>query len=39
MTIDFLARFVREANIQEMSEAQGFTALPTFLTGFSKNQY
>ena len=39
MVLDFLARFVREANIQEMSEAQAFLALPHFLDGFAKSQY
>lgn len=37
--LDFLARYVKEANIQAMSEAQAFIALPSFLIGFAKSQY
>jgi len=39
MVLDFLSRFVREAEIQEMSEAQALLALPSFLNGFAKSQY
>lgn len=33
MVIDFLTRFVRKANIQEMSEDDALTALPSFFKG------
>lgn len=39
MVIDFLTKFVREANIQERSETQAFVAVPSFLKRFSKTQY
>lgn len=39
MVIDFLSRFVRDENIQEIFEAQTPVALPSFLKGFSRNQY
>lgn len=35
----FLKRFVRNANIQDMSEAQARVALPLFFNGFVWNQY
>lgn len=38
MTVDLLTRFVSEANIQEMSEAQALVALPSFLKGFDKSK-
>lgn len=37
--LDFLARFVREENIQGMSEDQDLIELTIFLTGFEKSQY
>lgn len=39
MVLDFLARFTREANIQEMSEAQAFLTLPSFLSGMARLQF
>lgn len=39
MVIDFLTRFAREANIQEISKAQALVALPSLPKGFAKNQY
>lgn len=39
MAIDFLARFVREANIQGMSETQYFDVLSSFPTEFADSQY
>jgi len=37
--LDFLSRFTREAEIQEMSEAQALLSLPHFLSGFARSQY
>lgn len=34
----FLARFICEANIQEISEAQAIFEIPIFLNGFTKSQ-
>lgn len=34
IVLDFLSRFVQEVNIQEMSKAQSFITLPSFLEGF-----
>lgn len=39
MVTAFLAGFVRGANIQELSEAQAFLALPSFHTGLAKSHY
>lgn len=37
--LEFLSRYVMEANIQPMSESQAFIDLPSFLIVFSKIQY
>lgn len=39
MVIELLTRIVRGANIQEMSKAQAFLALSSFLTGNAGSQY
>lgn len=39
MVIDFLAPFLRDANIQKIFGAQTFETIPTFLTVFAKSQY
>lgn len=39
LVLEFLARFVAEADILEMSEAQAFLALPYFLRGFAAEQF
>lgn len=39
LVLNFLACFVREANILEMSEAQAYLALPQFLQGFALSQF
>ena len=39
MVLVFLARFVKEANIQQISEAQAFLDLPAFLGGLAKMEY
>lgn len=39
IVIDFLARFVREANNQEISGAQAFVTLPKVITRFPTSQY
>lgn len=39
LILKFLARFVREADVLRMSEAQAFIALPHFLTGFALSQF
>lgn len=36
--LKFLARFTREANIQEMSKVQAFMSLLLFLDGFALSQ-
>lgn len=36
---DFLTRFVREADIQEVSEAQAFVALQSFFKGYARSKY
>lgn len=38
MVLEFLWRFVCEANIQTMTEAQALIALASFLTGFCRYQ-
>ena len=37
--LDFLAKIVREFNIQGMKESQAFRVLPDFLSGFARNQF
>ena len=37
--LTFLAKFVEEADILRMSEAQAFIALPTFLSGQAQQQF
>ena len=37
--LDFLARFVKEADIQDMTEAQAYLALPKFLGGLAQSQF
>lgn len=39
MSIGFLALFVRETNTWQMSDAQLFVALPTFVAKFAKIQH
>jgi len=39
LILEFLTRFVREANINEMSEAQAYLDLPSFLQGFALSQF
>lgn len=39
MVIDVLTRFVGDASIPEMPEAQTFIAFPSFLKGFAKSQH
>lgn len=39
LVIDFQARFVREAKIQEMFEAQALATLPSFFRGSANSQY
>lgn len=39
LVLDFLARFVQEADVLEMSEAQAYVALPYFLSGMAEDQY
>jgi len=39
LILDFLARFVREANINEPRSSQPHLALPSFLQGFARSQY
>lgn len=37
MVIEFLTRFIREENFQEMYEAQALEGLPSFFKGFAKS--
>lgn len=39
MVIDFLIRFVKNANIQEMSKSRAHIAVTSFPKGFVKSQY
>lgn len=39
LVLHFLSRIVKEANIHDMSEAQAFIALPSFLEGFYLSEY
>lgn len=39
LVLDFLSRFVAEADILRMSEAQAYIALPYFLTGLAEDQF
>lgn len=37
--LEFLLSFLREANIQAMSECQALVARPSFLIGFDKSKF
>lgn len=37
--LNFLARFMREADVQSISEAQAFIPLLSYLTGFVQGQF
>lgn len=39
LILDFLARFVHEACIRGLSEAQPFLSISSFRTGFAQSQY
>ena len=39
LIIDFLVRFVKEANVHKLSEAQAFVTLPYFLNGMAREEF